>query len=93
MSGKKITMPEDKAKRIAVGATVAGVLLVIFLAIVIIVQCVSIGVKNAQSRRLSRSIEEYTQRIEEGERDLEFYESDHGRYFLALERGWRSADK
>ncbi len=87
---KKWTLSEEKARRIAVGATVGGVLLILFLVIVLIVQFVQIGVKNRRSRDLDRSIQEYEQLVEQGERDLDFYESELGRYHLALEQGYHT---
>ena len=86
----KGNISEEKARRIAVGATVAGVLRILFLVIIIIVQFVQIGVKNRRSRDLDRSIQEYEQLVEQGERDLNFYESELGRYHLALEQGYHT---
>ena len=80
MSKKGTVDTEERAaqaKRIAVGATVAGVLLVLFLIIVLVVQFVKIGVRN---ERL----------IQEGEMDLEFYKSEQGLRRLAVQHGWVS---
>ena len=49
MARKGEGISEEKAKRIAVGATVAGVLLIIFLVIILIVQFVQIGVANGKT--------------------------------------------
>ncbi len=84
-NGKGIT--EEKAKRIAVGATVAGVLLIIFLVIIMIVQFVSMGVKSAQNRELEERIADVQRRIDEGEKDLEWYQSGEGLYYLARRMG------
>ena len=81
-------MPEEKAKRIAVAAIVAGVLLVLFLVAVLIVQFVKIGVANSERARLQAEIERYEQLVEQQREDLEYYESELGMYHQALEQGW-----
>lgn len=88
MSNKKWLMPEEKAKRIAVAAIVAGVLVVLFLVAILIVQFVKIGVANAERDRLQAEIERYEQLIETQRGDLEYYESELGMYHQALEQGW-----
>ena len=88
MSNKKWLMPEEKAKRIAVAAIVAGVLLVLFLVAVLIVQFVKIGVANSERARLQAEIERYEQLVEQQREDLEYYESELGMYHQALEQGW-----
>lgn len=88
MSSKKWLMPEEKAKRIAVAAIVAGVLVVLFLVAVLIVQFVKIGVANAERARLQEEIEQYEQLVEQKRGDLEYYGSELGMYHQALEQGW-----
>lgn len=83
-------MPEEKAKRIAVGAIVAGVIVVVFLLAVIISQIVEIAVARQEQARLGREIERYEQLIEEGNRDLEYFESELGMYHQAVEQGWKT---
>lgn len=90
MSGEKRLMPEEKAKRLAIGAIVAGVLLVLFLVVVLIIQFVKMGYANAERARLDREIERYEQLIGQKERDLEYYESELGMYHQALEQGWKT---
>ena len=90
---KQWGIPQEKARRIAVGATAAGILLVLFLVIILIVQFVRIGVSNSESRRLDEEIEHYNRLIEDRNSDLEYYESELGLYHLALEQGWRTPDK
>ncbi len=88
MSKGQKGLTDEKVKKIAVGATVAGVLLVIFLVVILIIQFVQIGVANAQSRRLDEEIAKYEQMIEDGQGNLEFYQSEEALYWLAVERGW-----
>lgn len=81
---------EGKMKRIAVGATVAGVLLVVFLIVVLVIQVVSYGVKNREIREYDRLIEEYKQSNAAGEKELDAYMNGDALYYLALKRGWVS---
>ena len=90
MSRRQEGLTDEKVRKVAVGATVAGVLLVLFLIVILIVQFVQIGVANAQSRRLDEEIAKYEQMIEEGECDLDFYQNGLGLYYLALGRGWQT---
>ena len=89
---KRLTMPEEKSKRIAVGVTVAGVLLLIFLVVIIVVQIVQIGVRRRTLNEIKRSEEELQQAIDDGEHDLEWYESWFGRYSAALKQDYHFPD-
>ncbi len=80
---------EEKKKRIAVGATVAAVLLILFLLSILIVQFVHIGVEKARERELIEQTEEYRRLIEEGEDNLDWYKSGNGLYLTARKYGWR----
>ena len=85
---KKERISEEKAKRIAVGATVAGVLLIIFI-IIVIVQFVQIGVANSKKDELDDLIDEYEQAIERGQDDLNYYRSGEGLYYYARQNGFK----
>lgn len=89
---KKWNIPEEKARKIAVGATVAGVLIVLFLLVVIIVQIVQIAQRVRTARELDEQIAHYEQLIQEKSTDLDFYESEFGMYYQALEQGWRTPE-
>lgn len=80
---------DEKIKKIAVGATVAGVLLIIFLVVVLIIQFVKWGVTAARERELDEQIETYKQMIDADEKDLQYYQTEQGAYYLALEHGYR----
>ena len=88
MSRKKEGLTDEKMRKIAAGATVAGVLLVLFLAIILIIQFVQIGVSNSRSKQLDEAIARYEQMIAEGKEDIDFYENGLGLYYLALKQGW-----
>lgn len=89
MAVKKIQISEDKAKKIAVGATVAGVLLILFLVVVMIIQFVQMGVKNAEQSKLAEQQAELERMIESGQLDLDYYKTKDGYYWLARTAGWQ----
>lgn len=80
---------QAKNRRIAVGATVGGVLVVFFLFIVLIIQFVQMGVIGAESRDLSRSIDEYREQIENQEDILDEYLTGDALYWRAVMQGWK----
>ncbi len=79
--------PEEKTKRIIQGATVAGVVLLVFLLIVMIYQFVRIGVLSAEKKRLTEEINALEQEIENNENSLEYYSSAFYLEQLAREYG------
>ena len=79
---------ETKAKRIAISATVAGVLLIVFLVVILIIQFAKIGVKNAEKSRLQDTIRQYEKLNEKTEKDIEFYKTEEGLRMLAVMQGW-----
>ena len=80
---------QAKNRRIAVGATVGGVLVVFFLFIVLIIQFVQMGVIGAESRDLSRNIDEYREQIENQEDILDEYLTGDALYWRAVMQGWK----
>ncbi len=88
MEAKKQPISAEKATRIAVGATVGGVLLVLFLVVVLIIQFVQIGVQNRMEDELNEQISQLEQMISDGEKDLNYYEEENGLYYLARKHGW-----
>lgn len=80
---------QAKNRRVAVGATVGGVLVVFFLLVVLIIQFVQMGVIGAESRELSRSIDEYQEKIENQEDILDEYLTGDALYWRAVMQGWK----
>ena len=89
MEEKKRPISPEKATRIAVGATVGGVLLVLFLVVVLIIQFVQIGVQNRMEDELNEQIARYEQQISDGEDRITYYEEGNGLYYLARKHGWQ----
>lgn len=80
---------ETKAKRVAIGATVAGVLLIVVLVIFLIIQFAMIGVRRAEEKRLQNQVEYYKQLGDETGKDLEFFKTEEGLRMLAVMNGWK----
>ncbi|MDE6059192.1 MAG: hypothetical protein K2G44_04035 [Clostridia bacterium] len=92
-SKEKTPMSEEKRKRIVAAMTAAGVFLIIFLAIILAIQFVQIGVKTSQKKKLERLRDEYVEQSQEAERDLEYFKSLEGLEYLALINGWTKQSK
>ena len=88
MSKRRGNVSQGKARRLAVGATVGGVLLIIFLAVILVVQFVQIGVKNAKIQNLQEEIERYTEDVDDAKKDLDWYKQGNGLYWHARTNGW-----
>ncbi len=80
---------QAKNRRIAVGATVAGVLASVFLLVVLIIQFAQMGVLGSERKALDRSIEEYNQKIENQEGILDEYLTGDALYWRAVMQGWK----
>ncbi len=80
---------QAKNRRIAVGATIGGVLVVVFLLIVLIIQFVQMGVLNGEIHDLNDSIETYHQTIENDEEILDEYLTGDALYWRAVMQGWK----
>ena len=84
---------EERTQKLAVALTVAGTFLVLFLVIILIIQFVQIGVKNARIKNYNEQIEKYKQIISDDEKNLEYYETEEGLYYLAIINGWTKDGK
>ena len=80
---------ETRAKRIAISATVAGVLLIVFLVVILVIQFAKIGVRNAEKRNLLSEVEKYEQLNSETEKDLDFFKTQEGLRMLAVMNGYK----
>lgn len=82
---------EEKAKRIAVGATIAGVLVLLFLLITMIYQFVRLGIQSAEKAELEQKIERLEQEIQTGEKDFAYYSKKQTLENLARQYGYKHA--
>ena len=79
---------EEKLKRITVAMTVAGVLLILFLIVVMIITFVQMGVKNAELSRWEKEYQRYEELQENAQDKYEFYKTEQGLRYLAISQGW-----
>ena len=84
---------ETRAKRFAISATVAGVLLMVFLVIILVIQFAKIGVRNAERNRLQAEVERYERLNSETEKDLGFFKTQEGLRMLAVMNGYKDKKK
>ncbi len=73
---KRFAMSEEKSKRIAIGATIGGVILVIVLIAIIVIQFVQMGVRRRRLNELEDVENRLQQEIEDGEYDLQRYDDE-----------------
>ena len=90
MSEEKKHISTEKARRIALGGTIAGVLLLVFLVVVLVIQFVQIGVRRHRDRELAKMVQTLDEKIKNDQLDLDFFETESGKYYLALQAGYRS---
>ena len=89
MSGKRKTgITDEKMRKIAAGGTAAGVLLILFLVVILIVQFVQIGIVNKRKAEYDAEIARYEELLKNGEITLDFLQSEEALRELAIERGW-----
>ena len=83
-------MEEQRRIRMAAAITVNVILLIAILTAVILYQLISIGIGSSQKKALEKEIDEYTQKVEQEEKNLEYLKSEqflldylfkHGYYF------------
>lgn len=89
MSGKRGEgLTDEKMRKIAVGATAAGVLLILFLVVILIVQFVQIGIINKRKAEYDAAIEQYEELLKNGELTLETLQAEETLRELAIQNGW-----
>ena len=74
---------EEKAKRIAVGATVAGVLLIVFLLVIAVCGWVQIAMKRAKLEELTEQTQQYEELRDDQSKKLDWLETPLGLYYAA----------
>ena len=81
-------MTQEKLRRIVVAIAVAGTTLFVILFSVLIYQFVTWGVYNKRIEKLEQQNAALEQENNEMEGDLKEYNSELGKFFLALEQGF-----
>ncbi len=81
-------MTQDKMRKIVTACVTAAVTLLLVLLTVLVYQWISLAVLNARKEKLEAENQRLEQIIEEGEKDLSFYESETGLSMNAWLQGW-----
>lgn len=81
-------MPEKKLKRIIVGVTIAGTLLLTVLFAVIIYQWISMGVKSYQINKTQEEIKQFEEEKELLQGNLDYFEGDGYKEWIARQYGY-----
>ena len=89
MSGKRGEgLTDEKMRKIAAGATAAGVLLILFLVVILIVQFVQIGIINKRKAVYDAAVAQYEELLKNGELTLETLQAEETLRELAIQNGW-----
>ena len=81
-------MTQEKMRRIITACVCAATVLLVFLLGFLVYQLVTINVLNNRIEATKADIVYYEEKIEEGKDDLEYYQSDLGKYIEALKLGF-----
>ena len=81
-------MTQEKLRRVVTAAVVAGTTLFVILLSVLVYQIVTISVYNKRIEKIDGEIAELEQTIEKQESDLDYYSSELGKFWLAMEQGF-----
>lgn len=85
-------MEEQRRLRMAAAITVNVILLIAILTAVIIYQLIAIGIGNGKKRELQTEINEYTQMLEQDEKNLDYLKSEQFLLDKAFELGYHFPD-
>ena len=81
-------MTQEKMKKVIVACTVAGTLLLVFLLTFLIYQFITIAIMDKRIETKKDEIVELSQIIDQGNKDVEYYESVFGKEWLAFQKGF-----
>ena len=86
-------MTQEKLRRIVTAAVVAGTALFVILLSVLIYQWITIAVYNKRIEKVNGEIQELEESIAADEESLEYFDSDLGKFWLAMEKGFITGNK
>ncbi len=81
-------MTQEKMRRIITACVCAATVLLVFLLGFLVYQLVTINVLNNRIESTKTEIAYYEEKLAEGKDDLEYYQSDLGKYIEALKLGF-----
>ena len=86
-------MTQEKLRRIVTAAVVAGTALFVILLAVLVYQWVTIAVYNKRIEKVNGEIQALEESIAADEESLEYFDSDLGKFWLAMEKGFITGNK
>ena len=81
-------MTQEKLRRVVTAAVVAGTTLFVILLSVLIYQWIKISVYNSRIEKLEEENKKIEAEIKDSEEALDYYNSDLGKFWLAMEQGF-----
>lgn len=81
-------MTQEKLRRVVTAAVVAGTTLFVILLSVLIYQWIKISVYNSRIEKLEEENKQIEAEIKDSEEALDYYNSDLGKFWLAMEQGF-----
>ena len=81
-------MTQEKLRRVVTAAVVAGTTLFVVLLSVLVYQFVTISVYNKRIAKIEQENAALEESIAKQESDLEYYGSELGKFWLAMEQGF-----
>ena len=85
-------MEEQRRIRMAAAITVNVILLIAILTAVLIYQLIIIGIGSVQKKALEKEIDEYTQKVEQEEKNLEYLKSEQFLLDYLFQHGYHFPD-
>ena len=81
-------MTQEKLRRVVTAAVVAGTTLFVILLSVLVYQIITISVYNKRIAKVQEEIADLNTSVEQMEKDLNYYSSELGKCWLAMEEGF-----
>lgn len=81
-------MTQEKMRKVITACVCAATVLLVFLLGFLVYQFVTLGVLEKRIENTQAEISQYQEKIDAAEGDLEFYQSDLGKYIEALKLGF-----
>ena len=81
-------MTQEKLRRVVTASVVAGTTLFVILLSVLVYQIITISVYNKRIAKVQEEIADLNTSVEQMEKDLNYYSSELGKFWLAMEEGF-----
>ena len=85
-------MTQDKMRKVITASVSAATVLFVLLFSYLVYQWVTLAVLDKREQELQLEIQRLEQKIEQGEEEAEYYESELGKNWLAIHQGWQAGE-